>query len=119
MVVDQLDEKRLMLGFALRANRIPVAKDILAEIDQIDQLLRDHADLLVACNCGDRLDELMVSVNGIVESEVRTIPGEVGHILGTRRRRRASVTRQISKLWMKGRNARSASASNAKGYLST
>jgi hypothetical protein len=117
MVVDQLDDKRLMLGFALRANRIPVAREILAEIDQIEQLLRDHADLLVACNCGDRLDELMNTVNTIVETEVQSIPGEVGHILGTRRRRRGSVKRQIANLLTKSRNALSVSASTAKDYL--
>jgi hypothetical protein len=117
MVVDLLDDKLLMLGFALRANRIPIAKDILAEIDQIDQLLRDHADLLLACDCGDRLDELMNSVNSIVESEVRTLPGELGHILGKRKRRRASMGKQFAKLLTKGRNALGAGTSAAKATV--
>jgi hypothetical protein len=113
MVVDQLDDKRLMLGFALRANRIPVAKGILSDIDQIEQELRDHADLLAACNCSDRLDELMNSVNSIVESEVRTLPGEVGHILGTRKRRRESMSKQIANLLAKGRNVLGVGVSTA------
>jgi hypothetical protein len=118
MVVDQLDDKRLMLTFALRARRIVVAKEVLAEIDQIEQALRKHADLLIASGCGGRLDEVMTTVDGIVESEVQSIPGEVEHVLASRKRRRGSVTRRITTLLGKGRDALSVGAANAKGLLS-
>lgn len=114
MVIDQLDDKRLLLGMALRSNRIPVAKEILAQIDSTEQMLRDHTDLLIACRCGERLDELMTTVDGLIETEVNSIPGDVAHILGARRPRRGSMTTRLSSLIGRGHDALSASTAAAR-----
>jgi hypothetical protein len=98
LVVDQIDEKRVLLIQALKARRTPLAKDILGEIDDVEETLRDHADLLAEQKCEQRLDELMSAVADIVEREIQSIPGEVAHILASRRTRRGSIGQRFTSM---------------------
>jgi len=40
MVLDHLDDKRMALTPALKRNRIPIAKEMLADINDIEHALR-------------------------------------------------------------------------------
>jgi len=84
MVLDQLDDKRLALRSALKIKRIPIARDILIDIYDIEYALRVRIDLLDECEWGQRLDGLMEAVATIVKTEVHTIPEGVRHVLSSR-----------------------------------
>ncbi|WP_245332413.1 hypothetical protein [Bradyrhizobium erythrophlei] len=73
MVLDQLDDKRLTLRHALKSNRIPIARDILIDIYDIEYALRVRVDLPDESECGQRLDGLMEAIAALVQAEVHTI----------------------------------------------
>jgi len=83
MVLDQIDEKRLLLSVALRSNRVVVAKGILKEIYAIENALKAQIDL------GDsewakRLAEQMAAVESALDAEVQasqTNIGQLSHVL--------------------------------------
>jgi hypothetical protein len=103
MVLEQLDERRSALRHALRANRIPIAKDILAEIHLIEDTLRKNLDLLDESEWGRRLAELMKAVAVMVEAETRTLPGNIRHVLGSRSSRgRGSLIGRLTYLASRG-----------------
>ncbi len=87
MVLDRLDDRRLALRVVLRNNRILVAKEILTDIYDTDYALRVRIDRLEESEWGARLDDLMSATAALVEAEVRRFPDNVGHVLGSRRRR--------------------------------
>jgi hypothetical protein len=87
MVLDRMDDKRSALRFALKNNRILVAKELLTDIYDTEYALQVHIDLLEDSEWGQRLDHLMKAIADLVEAEVSRFPDNVGHILGSRRRR--------------------------------
>jgi hypothetical protein len=106
MVLDRLDDRRLALRGVLRNDRILVAKDILADIYDTDYALRVRIDRLEESDWGTRLDELMSATAVLVQAEVRRFPDNVGHVLGSRRRRdHRSLTVRLGSLALKGRDA--------------
>jgi hypothetical protein len=107
MVLDRLDDKRSMLRVALRNNRILVAKEILTEIYDTEHAMRTGIDSLDRSSWGERLNHLMNTIAVLVEAEVSRFPDNVGHILGSRSRRRQSLAGQLTGLAWKARDAMS------------
>jgi hypothetical protein len=106
MVLDQLDDKRLALRRALKSNRIPIARDILIDIYDIEYALRVRIDLLDESEWGQRLDSLMETVGALVEAEVHTIPECLRHVLASRTlHSHDTLTGRVTYLAWKGRDA--------------
>lgn len=106
MVLDQLDDKRLALRRALKSNRIPIARDILIDIYDIEYAMRVRVDLLDECEWGQRLNGLMEAVAALVEAEVHTIPEGLRHVLGSRAlHSHDTLTGRLTYVAWKGRDA--------------
>jgi hypothetical protein len=110
MVLDRLDDKRSTVRVALKNNRVMVAKDILTEIYGTEYALQTAIDLLDRSGWGERLNNLMNAIAALVETEVSRFPANVGHILGSRRRRRQSMAGHLAGLVGKARSAISGGA---------
>ena len=95
MVLDRLDDKRSTLRIALRNNRILVAKEILTEMYDTEYAMQTGIDLLDGSSWGERLNDLMNAIAILVEAEVSRFPDNVGHVLGSRRRRRQSLAKHL------------------------
>ena len=105
MVLDRLEDKRLTLRFALKNERILVAKEILADVYDTDYALRVRIDLLEQSDWGIRLESMMNAIAALVEAEVARFPENVGHVLGSRRlRSHQSLTGRLTYLAWKGRD---------------
>ena len=114
MVLDRLEDKRLTLRFALKNERILVAKEILADVYDTDYALRVRIDLLEQSDWGRRLDELMAAITTLVEAEVSRFPDNVGHVLGSRSlRSHQSLAGRMTYWAWKGRDT----VSDGVGYL--
>ena len=106
MVLDRLEDKRLTLRFALKNERILVAKEILTDIYDTEYALRVRIDLLEQSDWGQRLDLLMAAVAALVEAEVSRFPENVGHVLGSRSlRSHQSLAGRMTYWAWKGRDA--------------
>jgi hypothetical protein len=115
MVLDRLDDKRLALRFALRTERVLVAKQLLTEIYDTEYALQVRIDLLDGSEWGERLHSLMNAITTLVEAEVARFPEEVGHVLGSRRlRSHQSLAGRLTYLAWKGRDAMSEGAAFCK-----
>jgi len=79
MVLDQIEEKHLLLLFALRNNRPVRAKEIVGEIYRIEQALRTQIELQ-GSGWAQRLDGLMAAVQAAVNAEISSIPGDHRHL---------------------------------------
>jgi hypothetical protein len=106
MVLEQVDDRRLALRHTLRANRIPIAKDILTDIYNIERALRANIDGLDQSEWGRQLAELMEAVAAMLEVELRSLPGNLQHVLGSRAMRGGgdSLTGRLSSLASKSRD---------------
>lgn len=105
MVLDQIDDRRLMLIDALKHNRIPHAKEILAEIHEIDEEMRKCIEL-DGSDWGNRLQELMAAVDASLDAEIDSIPSDhqhLVHVLETFRLRKSAHGR-LGQLVGKGRD---------------
>lgn len=119
MVLEQLDDRRLALRHTLRANRIPIAKDILTEIYNIERTLQDSVDALDQSGWGRQLAELMEAIATMLEAELRTLPGNLQHVLGSRSLRgHGSLTDRLTNLASKGRDVLTGGASYCKKLVS-
>jgi hypothetical protein len=106
MVLDLLEDNRTVLRFALKNERILVAREILVGVYDAEYALRVRIDLLEGSDWGRRLDGLMASIAALVEGEVRRFPDKVGHILGSRSlRSHESFTGRMTHWAWKGRDA--------------
>ena len=106
MVLDRLDDQRATLRFALKNERILVAKEILANVYDVEYALRVRIDLIEQSDWGRRLDELMAAIAALVEAEVSRFPDNVGHILGSRSLRgHQSLAGRLTYWTWKGRDA--------------
>jgi len=117
MVLDHLDDKRIALRQALRNNRIPIAKDILTDIYDIDHALRKRIGQLDASDWGRRLDELMTAIDNDLQAEFRTLPENTAHVLGARTLRRHAASGLLSNLVQSSRDALVGGASYVQGIL--
>jgi flagellin-specific chaperone FliS len=118
MVLEQLDERRLALRHALKANRIPIAKDILSDIYDIEHTLRVSIDLLDESEWGRQLAELMEAIATMLEAELRSLPGNIRHVLGSRSSRGGSLTDRLTRLAGKGRDVLTDGASYCRKLVS-
>jgi hypothetical protein len=114
MVMDRLDDKRLALRVALKSNRVLVAKEILTWIYDTEDALRSRIDQLDESDWGQRLDQLMDAIAALVQSEVSRFPDKLGHVLGSRSRRRSSWGGRLTDLAGKGRDALSGGVAHCK-----
>jgi hypothetical protein len=96
MMLHQIDDKRSMLRGILKNKRVLVAKDILADIDDIERSLRGRPDLLGEADYKQRLDRLMAEVDALVAAEVHSLPGNVQHVLGARTARGSSFAGRLT-----------------------
>jgi hypothetical protein len=79
MVLDQIDEKQLLLRVALRNNRIVIAKGILREIYAIEKALKSRIDLDNS-DWGNRLGASMAAVQAALNAEVERSRAHVGNL---------------------------------------
>ena len=106
VLLDQIEEKRLMLRSILKSKRILVAKEILANVDEIERALRARADLLGESDYRQRLDRLMAAVQALVAAEVHSLPGNLRHVLdGRGERGQDTLAERLTSLASKGRDA--------------
>jgi hypothetical protein len=106
MVLDRLDDQRATLRFALKNERILVAREILADVYATEYALRVRIDSLEQSEWGQRLDELVAAIATLVEAEVSRFPENVGHILGSRSlRSHQSLSGRMTYWAWKGRDA--------------
>ena len=85
MVLDQMDDKRLLLAVALKDNRVIVAKAILRDIYAIETALKAQIELGDSDWSG-RLRDLMAAVAAALDAEVersRTNCGNLTHVLAS------------------------------------
>ena len=111
MVLDRLDDDRAALRMALRNNRVLTARDLLAEIYNIEYALQLRIDQFDQSGWGTRLRSLMDAVAALIEAEVSRFPEEVGHVLASRRLRSSqSLAGKLTLLAWKGRDAMTSGA---------
>jgi hypothetical protein len=118
MVLDRLEDKRLVLRLALKHNRVLIARDTLTEIYNTEYALQVRIDELDASEWGQRLHDIMESIAALVDAEVARFPDEVGHVLGSRSlRHHQSLGGRLTYLAWKGRDAITDSVSYCKGLI--
>lgn len=118
MVLDRLEDKRVALRFALKTERVFVAKQILTEIYDMEYALQVRIDLLDQSDWGERLRILMSEIAALVEAEVNRFPDEIHHILGSRSlRSHQSLAGRLTYLAWKGRDALSEAAAYCKRLI--
>jgi hypothetical protein len=106
MVLDRLDDSRSALHFALKNERVLVAKQLLTEIYETEYALQVRIDGLNESDWGKRLQNLMSAVSALVEAEVSRFPDEVHHILASRSlHSHQSLAGRLTYLAWKGRDA--------------
>src|SRR5438105_2366260 len=106
MVLDQIDEKRLLLAVALRSNRVVVAKGILQGIYANEAALKAQIELGDS-DWGNRLRDQMAEVAAALDAEVersRTTVGNLTHVLSSNDLRPAqSLKERLAQAVQKGR----------------
>jgi hypothetical protein len=106
MVLERLEDKRALLRFALKNERILVAREILVGIYDAEFALQVRIDQFAQSEWGRRLEALMKSTAELVDSEVSRFPENVGHILGSRSlRSHHSLAGRLTYWAWKGRDA--------------
>ncbi|WP_024515157.1 hypothetical protein [Bradyrhizobium sp. Tv2a-2] len=118
MVLDLIEDKKLALHFALRNNRVLVARELLVSIYDTEYALQVRIDNLEPSDWGVRLHRLMEAIAALVEAEVSRFPGEVGHVLGSSSlRSHQSFSGRLTHLAWKGRDAMHEGAAFFKGLM--
>jgi hypothetical protein len=106
MVLDRLDDSRSALNFALKNERVLVAKEILTGIYETEHALRVRIDGLDESDWGKRLQNLMSAVNALVDAEVSRFPDRIHHILSSRSLHSdQSLSGRLTHFAWKGRDA--------------
>jgi hypothetical protein len=80
MVLDHLDDRRAALCQVMRINKVPIAREILTGIYDIEYAVRVG---LAGSDWGKRLESLMQAVAADLEKELHNIPGELHHVLSS------------------------------------
>lgn len=106
MVLDQIEDRQLLLAAALKNNRVAVAKDILKEIYAIEAALKAQIELGDS-DWGNRLRDQMAKVSAALDAEVersRTNVGQLTHVLASGGLRPAqSLKERVAHAVQKGR----------------
>lgn len=119
MVLDRLEDKRALLRFALKNERILVAREILIGIYDAEFALQVRIDQFAQSEWGRRLEALMKSIAELVDSEVSRFPENVGHILGSQSlRSHQSLSGRLTYWAWKGRDVVSDGVSFCKRLVS-
>jgi hypothetical protein len=106
MVLDRIDDGRMALRIALKQNRVLIARDLLAEIYDVEHALQVRIDQFEESEWGVRLKGLMDAIAALVAAEISRFPAQVGHVLGSRRlRSHNSLAGKLSYFAYKGRDA--------------
>ena len=106
MVLDRLEDKKFALRFALRNNRVLVARQLLSEIYDTEYALQVRIDQLEQSDWGARLRNLMDGIAALVDAEVSRFPPKIGHVLGSRSlKSHQSLKGRLTHLAWKGRDA--------------
>jgi hypothetical protein len=80
-----------------------VAKELLTGIYDIERALRDRIDQLGKSDWGQRLDALMAVIAADLQAELKTLPDNTQHVLGSVNRS-GSASGLLSALMQKGRD---------------
>lgn len=108
MVLDHVDERRLMLVHALKHNRIPLAKEILTEIYAIEAAMKERIEL-DGSDWGMRLQKLMSAVDASLDAEISSIPSDHRHLVhvleALRIHKDDSLLARFGRLARRGRDA--------------
>jgi hypothetical protein len=104
MVLDHLDERYWTLKQALKNSRVETAKEILTNIYDIEDKLREWISGFDKSDWGKRLDDFMNHLGADLEAEYHTLPDGTHHVLEglTYRHRHAGLLHYLSQ---KGRDA--------------
>lgn len=106
LVLDHLDDRRMALAKAMKSGQIAAIKSILTEIYDCEYALRVRVDRIDDCEWGQRLTDVMQAIAGMIESELRDFPRQVGSILRSRKlRRHDTLAGRLTYLAWKGRDA--------------
>jgi hypothetical protein len=103
MVLDHLDERYWVLKQALKNSRVETAKEILTNIYDIEDKLREWISGLDKSDWGKRLDDFMNHLGADLEAEYHTLPDGTHHVLASLAHRRHSGL--LHYLSQKGRDA--------------
>jgi hypothetical protein len=118
MVLNQIEDKKLALRFALKNERVLLAKELLTRIYDTEYALQIRIDNLEQSEWGVRLHRLMEAIAALVESEVNRFPDNVGHVLESRSLRgHRSLSGRLTYLAWKGRDAVQEGAAFFKGLV--
>jgi hypothetical protein len=118
MVLDLIEDQKLALRFALKNERVLVAKELLTRIYDMEYALEVRIDNLEQSEWGLRLHQLMEAIAALVEAEVSRFPDNVGHVLGSRNlRNHQSLSGRLTYLAWKGRDAVHEGAAFFKGLI--
>jgi hypothetical protein len=118
MVLDLIEDQKLALRFALKNERVLVAKELLTRIYDTEYALQVRIDNLEQSEWGLRLRALMEAIAALVEAEVSRFPDNVGHVLGSRNlRSHQSLSGRLTYLAWKGRDAVHEGAAFFKGLI--
>lgn len=107
MVLDHIDEKRLMLVSALKHNRIPLAKEILKDIYATESAVSERIELGDS-DWGKRLQNLISAVDASLDAEINSIPTDHQHLVhvleALRSHRDESLGARVGRLARRGRD---------------
>ena len=118
MVLDRIEDSKLALRFALKNERVLVAKELLVRLYDTEYALQVRIDNLDQSEWGIRLHRLMEEIAALVEVEVNRFPDNVGHILGSRSlKSHQSLSGRLTYLAWKSRDAVHEGAAFVKGLI--
>jgi hypothetical protein len=105
MVLDLLDDEIEALRDALRKERLPIAKEVLANIYDIEYAVRVRINLS-GSPWGERLDASMAMVSTVLETEVHNLPEGLRHVLkSSGLKQHLSLVGRVTRLGWKCRDA--------------
>jgi hypothetical protein len=73
----------------------------LNDIDNTEGALRSCADLIGESDYRQRLDDMMAAVEALVAAEVRSLPGNIHHVLDARGGRGSSLAGRLTSVFRK------------------
>jgi hypothetical protein len=119
MVLDHLNDRRAALCQALRINKVPIARDILADIYDIEYAFRVRLDGLTGSEWGKRLEALMEAVAVDLDKEMSNIPSDLHHVLSSKSlHSHDTLTGRLTYLAWKARDALTTQPAALKKMLS-
>ena len=90
---------------------------LFRSIYDIEHALRTKIGQLDGSDWGRRLDELMAAIDDDLQAEFRTLPENIGHVLGARTLRRHATSGLLTSLVRKSRDALVGGATRVEGLF--